>query len=60
MKITSTKSISFPKIPFAISADTVVELPTTLTKEEKERILSEPDISVVKEAGSASKPTEDA
>lgn len=42
MKVTSSKSIVFPKIPWAISAGEVKDLPAD--KAAQERILSEPEI----------------
>jgi hypothetical protein len=47
MKVTSKKSISFPKLNFGISAGEVKELPED--KEAQTRILAEPDISEVRE-----------
>ena len=44
-QVTSKKSISFPKLGWAISAGEIKELPDG--KEAQERILSEPDIEVV-------------
>lgn len=45
MKVTSNKSISFPKINWAISAGETKELPDD--KSARERILSESEIVVV-------------
>jgi len=45
MKVTSKKSISFPKIGWAISAGETKDLPEG--KEAQARILSESDIEVV-------------
>jgi hypothetical protein len=45
MKVTSTKSISFPKLGWGITAGEERELPED--KEAQERILSEPDITPV-------------
>lgn len=45
MKVTSVKSISFPKLNWAISAGEEKELPED--KEAQARILSEPDITPV-------------
>lgn len=45
MKVTSTKSISFPKLNWGITAGEERELPED--KEAQERILSEPEISPV-------------
>jgi len=42
MKVTSSKSITFPKLGWAISAGEVKELPND--KAAQERILSEPEI----------------
>lgn len=50
MKVTSTKSIVFPKIPWSISAGEVKDLPQS--KEAQERILQEPEIEVVDEKSS--------
>lgn len=47
MKVTSTKSFSFPKLGWAISAGEERELPEG--KEAQERILSEPEITPVGE-----------
>lgn len=44
MKVTSTKSISFPKLGWGISAGETKELPTG--KEAQERILMEQEITV--------------
>lgn len=43
-KVTSTKSISFPKLGWGITAGTVRELPEN--KEAQERIMQEPEITV--------------
>jgi hypothetical protein len=47
MKVTSRKSISFPKIGWAISAGETRELPED--KDAQARILVEPDITLIKE-----------
>ena len=47
MKVISTKSISFPKLGWGISAGEEKDLPEG--KEAQERILLEPEISVVGE-----------
>ena len=46
MKVTSSKSISFPKLKWGISAGDVRELPEA--KAAQTRILAEPEISEVK------------
>jgi hypothetical protein len=48
MKVTSKKSISFPKLGWGITAGEIRELPED--KEAQERILAEPDIKEVKES----------
>jgi hypothetical protein len=53
MKVTSTKSISFPKLGWGISAGEVRELPED--KEAQARILAEPEISEVREPKAANK-----
>lgn len=45
MKVTSTKSFSFPKLNWAISSGEEKELPES--KEAQERILQEPEIELV-------------
>jgi hypothetical protein len=45
MQVTSSKSISFPKIPWAISAGQIRDLPED--KEAQKRILAEPEITPV-------------
>jgi len=47
MKVTSTASVDFPTIPWAITAGDVVELPED--KESQQIILAHPDIKKVKE-----------
>ena len=45
MKVTSKTSVSFPTIPWAISANEIKDLPEN--KEDAERILQEPNIQEV-------------
>ena len=45
-KVISTKSMSFPKLKWGITAGVETELPEK--KEAQERILSEPEIQLVK------------
>ena len=47
MKVKSTKSISFPKLNWAISAGEVRDLPEN--KDEQKRILAEPEITLVEQ-----------
>jgi hypothetical protein len=47
MKVTSSKSISFPKLKWGITAGEVKELPDD--KEAQKRILMEPEITKVKD-----------
>ena len=47
MKVTSHKSISFPKLGWGINPGETKELPKD--KKAQERILQEPDIEVVEE-----------
>lgn len=44
-KVTSTKSISFPKLNWGITAGEVRELPED--KDAQERIMQEPEITIV-------------
>jgi len=55
-KVKSTKSISFPKLGWGISAGEVKELPEG--KEAQERILKEPEISVVSGGNIKSNPSD--
>jgi hypothetical protein len=53
MKVTSKKSISFPKHNWGITAGEVRELPED--KDAQKRILAEPDIEEVKETRTTNK-----
>lgn len=56
-KVTSTKSITFPKLGWAISAGEIKELPEA--KEAQERILSETEIKEVDTKINSNKSTTD-
>ena len=53
MKIVSTKSISFPKFDFGMTADVPVELPKD--KKVQDVVLAHPSVSEVKEVTSQTK-----